>query len=67
MKTDIAYAIRQLKLAQTYGRPSIILDCVQRAIDALERAAEQPDPAASVGRQSQADDSIAHHADCASN
>ena len=42
MNTDIAYALRQLKLAQTWSRPSMILDCVQRAIDALERVAEQP-------------------------
>lgn len=39
VKIEVTYAIRQLKLAQLYRKNStIIQDCVQRSLDALERA-----------------------------
>jgi hypothetical protein len=37
---DIQYALAQCRRAKTYRSMSIMLDCNQRAIDALERAEE---------------------------
>ena len=42
LKCDVAYALRQLKLARLNAhRYYILLDCVNRAIEALERIEEK--------------------------
>ena len=42
IKCDVAYALRQLRLARLNShRQVMLLDCVNRAIDALERIEEK--------------------------
>ena len=40
LNTDAAYALRQLRLALKCKHPEQRADCVQRAIDAVERVVE---------------------------
>lgn len=60
MNTDAAYALKQLQRAQQHTMPRIVADCVQRAIDALERIVEADEHGVRMYESWKEDQDIAH-------